>query len=48
MQSTGLWAHQHQQVQVSGGVPATITVSLIDDLTGLEQHEVALNRPPRV
>ncbi|WP_240513916.1 SslE/AcfD family lipoprotein zinc metalloprotease [Photobacterium damselae] len=48
MQSTGLWAPQHQKVSVSGGVKATITVALVDDLTGRKQHEVALNRPPRV
>ncbi|MGL5949375.1 MAG: SslE/AcfD family lipoprotein zinc metalloprotease, partial [Aeromonas sp.] len=48
MQSTGLWAPQHGSVSVSGGAPATITVALADDLTGLSQHEQALKRPPRV
>ena len=48
MQSTGLWAPQHGEVTVSGGVPATITVALVDDLTGRPQHELALQRPPRV
>ncbi|MGL5947997.1 MAG: SslE/AcfD family lipoprotein zinc metalloprotease [Aeromonas sp.] len=48
MQSTGLWAPQHGAVTISGGVPATIKVALHDDLTGREQHEVALRRPPRL
>lgn len=48
MQSTGLWAPQHGEVTVSGGVPSTITVGLVDDLTGRAKHEVALQRPPRV
>lgn len=48
MQSTGLWAPQHGQVTVNGGTSATITVALVDDLTGRAQHEVALKRPPRV
>ena len=48
MQSTGLWAPQHQTVTVKGGVAATITVALVDDLTGREQHELGLKRPPRV
>ncbi|CAM3438340.1 SslE/AcfD family lipoprotein zinc metalloprotease [Parendozoicomonas haliclonae] len=48
MQSTGLWAPQHQSVTVSGGVPATITIALVDDITGRSQHELALRRPSRV
>ena len=47
-QATGLWAPQLQDVMISGGVPATITVALVDDLTGRATHEQALNRPPRV
>ncbi|MGL5497532.1 MAG: SslE/AcfD family lipoprotein zinc metalloprotease [Aeromonas sobria] len=48
MQSTGLWAPQHGSVTVSGGVPATITVALVDDLTGRDPHETVLKRPPRL
>ncbi|CEO39504.1 Accessory colonization factor AcfD [Photobacterium kishitanii] len=48
MQSTGLWAPQHQDVTINGGVAATITIALVDDLTGMEQHELGLKRPPRV
>ncbi|MGL5947454.1 MAG: SslE/AcfD family lipoprotein zinc metalloprotease, partial [Aeromonas sp.] len=48
MQSTGLWAPQHGQVTLTGGEPASITVALVDDLTGRTQHEVALKRPARV
>ncbi len=48
MQSTGLWAKQLEDVTVTGGVPATITVMLADDLTGRPQHETNLNRPPRM
>ncbi len=48
MQSTGLWAAQHRNITVSGGVPATITVALVDDITGRAAHELALKRPPRV
>ncbi|WP_028117599.1 SslE/AcfD family lipoprotein zinc metalloprotease [Ferrimonas senticii] len=48
MQSTGLWAPQLQQVTVSGGVKANITVALVDDITGRAQHELALKRPSRV
>ncbi|MFA0412762.1 SslE/AcfD family lipoprotein zinc metalloprotease [Vibrio renipiscarius] len=48
MQSTGLWAPQLQNVTVSGGVKATITVALVDDITGRTQHELALKRPSRV
>lgn len=47
-QPTGLWAPQLEDVAVSGGAPGTITVALVDDLTGRATHEVALNRPPRV
>ncbi len=47
-QSTGLWAPQLQQVTVSGGVEATITVMMADDLTGKPKHEVSLKRPPRM
>ncbi|NLS14544.1 SslE/AcfD family lipoprotein zinc metalloprotease [Vibrio sp. SM6] len=47
-QATGLWAPQLETVTVSGGVPATITVMLADDLTGLSNHETALKRPPRM
>ena len=47
-QATGLWAPQLQDVMVSGGVAGTITVALVDDLTGRATHEQALNRPPRV
>ena len=48
MQSTGLWAPQLQNVIVSGGVKATITVALVDDITGRGQHELALKRPSRI
>ncbi|MCN5207285.1 SslE/AcfD family lipoprotein zinc metalloprotease, partial [Escherichia coli] len=50
MQSTGLWAPAQQDVTIksSASVPVTVTVALADDLTGREEHEVALNRPPRV
>ncbi|MGL4449475.1 MAG: M60 family peptidase N-terminal accessory domain-containing protein, partial [Shewanella sp.] len=48
MQSTGFWAPQHGSVTLSGGAKATVSVALIDDLTGREQHETALKRPPRV
>lgn len=47
-QPTGLWAPQLQDVTVTGGVAATITVALVDDLTGRNTHEQGLNRPPRV
>ncbi len=47
-QSTGLWAPQLQEVTVSGGVEATITVMMADDLTGKPKHELSLNRPPRM
>jgi len=47
-QPTGLWAPQLQDVTVTGGVEATITVMMADDLTGRPQHEVGLNRPPRM
>ena len=47
-QSTGLWAPQLQEVTVSGGVEATITVMMADDLTGRANHEVGLKRPPRM
>ena len=47
-QSTGLWAPQLQDVSVSGGVAATITVMMADDLTGKPRHEVSLKRPPRM
>ncbi|MCG9780353.1 SslE/AcfD family lipoprotein zinc metalloprotease [Photobacterium damselae] len=48
MQSTGLWAPQHQEVTITGGIPASISVALVDNLTGREKHDVALQRPPRV
>ena len=47
MQSTGFWAPQHSPVTVTGGVPATITTMLVDDLTGRAGHELKLRRPPR-
>ncbi|WP_053062542.1 SslE/AcfD family lipoprotein zinc metalloprotease [Photobacterium aquae] len=47
-QSTGFWAPQLQEVTVDGGVKATITVMMADDLTGKPQHETRLNRPPRM
>ncbi|HDY8067421.1 TPA: SslE/AcfD family lipoprotein zinc metalloprotease [Vibrio vulnificus] len=47
-QSTGFWAPQLQEVTVSGGVKATISVMMADDLTGKPNHEVALKRPPRM
>lgn len=47
-QSTGLWAPQLQEVTVTGGVEANITVMMADDLTGKPQHETRLNRPPRM
>lgn len=48
MQSTGLWAKQLEEITVTGGSNATITVMLADDLTGLPKHETRLNRPPRM
>nr|WP_086938001.1 SslE/AcfD family lipoprotein zinc metalloprotease [Thaumasiovibrio occultus] len=48
MQSTGLWAKQHELVTVDGDVNANIVVMLADDLTGKPQHETNLNRPPRM
>lgn len=47
-QSTGLWAPQLSVVTVTGGVRALITVMMADDLTGRENHEKALRRPPRM
>jgi len=47
-QSTGFWAPQGQQVTISGGVAARITVMLADDLTGKHKHELSLKRPPRM
>lgn len=47
-QATGFWAPQLSPVRVQGGVPATITVMMADDLTSLPKHELALNRPPRM
>ncbi|OLQ94327.1 sugar ABC transporter substrate-binding protein [Vibrio ponticus] len=47
-QATGLWAPQLENVTVTGGTAGTITVALVDDLTGRNNHELALNRPPRV
>lgn len=47
-QSTGLWAPQLKNVTVTGGVPASITVMMADDLTGLPKHEKSLMRPPRM
>ncbi|MEG3695700.1 SslE/AcfD family lipoprotein zinc metalloprotease [Vibrio coralliirubri] len=47
-QSTGLWAPQLQEVTVTGGVEATISVMMADDLTGRAKHEVSLKRPPRM
>lgn len=48
MQSTGLWAPQLTEVTITGGVPATVHVALVDDLTGRADHELSLRRPPRV
>ena len=47
-QSTGFWAPQLQEVTVSNGVEATITVMMADDLTGKPKHETSLKRPPRM
>ncbi|ENN6470229.1 SslE/AcfD family lipoprotein zinc metalloprotease [Vibrio vulnificus] len=47
-QSTGYWAPQLQEVSIAGGVEATITVMMADDLTGLAKHETGLKRPPRM
>ncbi|NVN81129.1 MULTISPECIES: SslE/AcfD family lipoprotein zinc metalloprotease [unclassified Vibrio] len=47
-QSTGLWAPQLQDVTISNGVVATITVMMADDLTGKPNHETSLKRPPRM
>ncbi|MDK9782333.1 SslE/AcfD family lipoprotein zinc metalloprotease [Vibrio sp. B172a] len=47
-QSTGYWAPQLQEVTVTGGVRASITVMMADDLTGKPNHEVSLKRPPRM
>ncbi|GIU08303.1 MULTISPECIES: SslE/AcfD family lipoprotein zinc metalloprotease [unclassified Shewanella] len=48
MQSTGLWAVKRSTVTVTGNHDATITVALVDDVTGKHQHELALKRPSRV
>lgn len=48
MQSTGLWAVKRNVVTVTGDHDATITVALVDDVTGKHQHELALKRPSRV
>ncbi|WP_045498521.1 SslE/AcfD family lipoprotein zinc metalloprotease [Vibrio hyugaensis] len=48
MQSTGLWAPQLEEVTITGGVKAAISVALVDDLTGRANHELSLKRPPRV
>lgn len=50
-QPTGQWAVAHQPftVAVSGtSAPVTITITLADDLTGREKHELGLKRPPRM
>lgn len=47
-QSTGYWAPQLQEVTITGGVEATITVMMADDLTGRPNHELSLKRPPRM
>lgn len=47
-QSTGLWAPQLSEVSVSGGVKASISIMMADDLTGKPQHEKSLRRPPRM
>ncbi|WP_299806523.1 SslE/AcfD family lipoprotein zinc metalloprotease [uncultured Shewanella sp.] len=48
MQSTGLWAVKRSTVTVTGNHDATITIALVDDVTGKHQHELALKRPSRV
>lgn len=48
MQSTGLWAVKRSVVTVSGNHDATITVALVDDVTGKHEHELSLKRPSRV
>ncbi|MCL1147995.1 SslE/AcfD family lipoprotein zinc metalloprotease [Shewanella marinintestina] len=48
MQSTGLWAIKRTPVTVTGDHDATITIALVDDVTGKHQHELALKRPSRV
>ncbi|MGS0679794.1 SslE/AcfD family lipoprotein zinc metalloprotease [Shewanella sp. 125m-7] len=48
MQSTGLWAIKRSPVTVTGAHDATITVALVDDVTGKHEHELALKRPSRV
>ncbi|MEH0688114.1 SslE/AcfD family lipoprotein zinc metalloprotease [Vibrio cholerae] len=48
---TGLWAPAHQAVTMTlsgADKPVTVTISLSDDLTGLEKHELGLTRPPRM
>ncbi|MGR5131733.1 SslE/AcfD family lipoprotein zinc metalloprotease [Vibrio alfacsensis] len=47
-QSTGFWAPQLQKVTVTGGIKATISVMMADDLTGKPNHETSLKRPPRM
>ncbi|OEE88312.1 Accessory colonization factor AcfD [Enterovibrio norvegicus FF-162] len=50
-QATGQWAVAHKPVTVSisgNTSPVTLTVSLHDDLTGRDKHELALKRPPRM
>lgn len=47
-QSTGLWAPQLQDVTITDGVKATITVMMADNLTGMSIHETSLKRPPRM
>lgn len=47
-QSTGFWAPQLQEVTISNGTEAIITVMMADDLTGKAKHETSLKRPPRM
>ncbi|MGR5187768.1 SslE/AcfD family lipoprotein zinc metalloprotease [Photobacterium damselae] len=48
-QSTGVWVQPRKTVQITGlDSNDHVMVAMSDDLTGRTQHEMALNRPPRV
>ena len=47
-QPTGQWAVAHQPFTVTASAPVTLTVSMNDDVTGHEQLELGLKRPPRM
>lgn len=49
-QPTGQWAVAHRPFTVSSDAaePVTISVALHDNLTGLDDHELGMKRPPRM